>query len=293
MTTVIYHANCDDGFGSALAAWLKFGDDARYIPSNYGDKPPKVFDEDVFILDFSYPRAVMKKLSETARSITLLDHHKSAAIDLSDLSLHCDSIISFDMEQSGSVLAWRWFHPGVAAPQLFLYIDDNDRWQFKFKETKYIIRNLRSYPQQFDTWHEIMSMMEVSRMFYEDFVSEGVAQERFFQSQVNFLLSMSNPHTVWLNGEKGLAINATRMYVSDLGHRLAEQSGTFGLVWSLLGPELDVTRQVACSLRSIGEFDVSEIARSFGGGGHRNAAGFEISFAQLEMILSSPSNKGF
>ena len=29
------------------------------------------------------------------------------------------------------------------------------------------------------------------------------------------------------------------------------------------------------SLRSNGEFDVSVIAKQFGGGGHRNAAGFE------------------
>lgn len=286
MTTVIYHANCDDGFGAALAAWIKFGDDAEYIPASYGDPPPPYDDEDFFILDFSYPRSVMQEMSKTARSITLLDHHKTAAIDLADLQLSCDSIISFDMEQSGAVLAWKYFHPGVSVPKLFRHIDDNDRWQFKLKETRYVIRNLRSYPQSFSTWHELMSMMEISPEFYEDFVVEGAAQERFFQSQVDFLLNMSKPHKIWLAGQEGLAINATRMYVSDLGHRLAEQSGTFGMVWSLLSPDIAPERQVSCSLRSVGAFDVSEIAKHFGGGGHRNAAGFEISFAQLELILS-------
>lgn len=286
MTTVIYHANCDDGFGAALAAYLKFGDDADYVPASYGDAPPPSDGEDLFILDFSYPRAVMQELSTVARTITLLDHHKTAALDLADLQLSCNSIVSFDMEQSGALLAWKFFHPGIAVPKLFRYIDDNDRWQFKLKETKFVIRNLRSYNQLFSTWHELMSMIEISPEFYEDFVAEGVAQERFFQSQVDFLLSMSKPHQIWLAGKEGLAINATRMYASDLGHRLAEQSGTFGLVWSLLGPDIAPERQVACSLRSAGALDVSEIARHFGGGGHRNAAGFETSFAQLELILS-------
>ena len=29
---VIYHAHCQDGFGSAYAAYQKFGDTATYIP---------------------------------------------------------------------------------------------------------------------------------------------------------------------------------------------------------------------------------------------------------------------
>jgi nanoRNase/pAp phosphatase (c-di-AMP/oligoRNAs hydrolase) len=31
-----------------------------------------------------------------------------------------------------------------------------------------------------------------------------------------------------------------------------------------------------CSLRSNGDYDVSAIAKAFGGGGHRNAAGFQV-----------------
>jgi nanoRNase/pAp phosphatase (c-di-AMP/oligoRNAs hydrolase) len=30
------------------------------------------------------------------------------------------------------------------------------------------------------------------------------------------------------------------------------------------------------SLRSIGDFDVSEIAKQYGGGGHKNASGFRL-----------------
>jgi nanoRNase/pAp phosphatase (c-di-AMP/oligoRNAs hydrolase) len=36
-----------------------------------------------------------------------------------------------------------------------------------------------------------------------------------------------------------------------------------------------------CSLRSNGDYDVSAIAKVFGGGGHKNAAGFEVPLSTL------------
>jgi phosphoesterase RecJ-like protein len=48
------------------------------------------------------------------------------------------------------------------------------------------------------------------------------------------------------------------------------------------------TNLVGVSMRAKGEVDVAEVARAFGGGGHRNAAGFKIadtSLAQLEERL--------
>ena len=74
----------------------------------------------------------------------------------------------------------------------------------------------------------------------------------------------------------GLAANAPAFLASDLGHELANKSGTFGLVWSMAGDG-----QVHCSLRSNGEYDVSAIAKVFGGGGHRNAAGFSTDIDTL------------
>ncbi|SMG63667.1 [weak similarity to] phosphoesterase DHHA1 [methanotrophic bacterial endosymbiont of Bathymodiolus sp.] len=40
-----------------------------------------------------------------------------------------------------------------------------------------------------------------------------------------------------------------------------------------------------CGLRSIGEFDVSRLAVSFGGGGHQNAAGFSLSREAFSHLL--------
>lgn len=74
----------------------------------------------------------------------------------------------------------------------------------------------------------------------------------------------------------GLAANAPAFLASDLGHELANRSGTFGLVWSMAAD-----RMAHCSLRSNGDYDVSAIAKVFGGGGHRNAAGFSVEMGTL------------
>ena len=81
-------------------------------------------------------------------------------------------------------------------------------------------------------------------------------------------------YTLWQ--KDGLAANCPPHLQSDVGHELANQSGTFGLLWSI-----DKDNRCKCSLRSNGEYDVSTIAKAFGGGGHRNAAGFQIDIQTL------------
>lgn len=46
--------------------------------------------------------------------------------------------------------------------------------------------------------------------------------------------------------------------------------------------------RIRCSIRSRGELDVASVARQFGGGGHRNAAGctFDLSIEDAELLLT-------
>lgn len=54
---VIYHANCPDGFGAAVAAYCHFrqGDDCPcdFVAASFGQPPPEVTMRQVYILDFS------------------------------------------------------------------------------------------------------------------------------------------------------------------------------------------------------------------------------------------------
>jgi nanoRNase/pAp phosphatase (c-di-AMP/oligoRNAs hydrolase) len=68
-------------------------------------------------------------------------------------------------------------------------------------------------------------------------------------------------------------VNA-RHHRSAIGHELAKRAAfgpAWGLVYRVAGDRVDV------SIYSVGDLDVSRVAARFGGGGHRNAAGFHLS----------------
>ena len=304
---VIYHANCPDGFGAAFAAWLKLGDEAEYLSMEHGKvKTPTDFDmkvslaakdNDVYILDFSFPREVMDALFKHAKRIVWLDHHKTAFEMWCETErvLHCEDdrqpennrFILLDNNKSGAYLAWEYFHPGTEVPMLIQHIDDRDRWQFKLDGSKELHAALNNYkPWSFEQWRGIFLCGLFEKETWrvpEEFYMEGTAILRAHNQNVQAALKQTVGCKITIHTEQygctreiGLAANAPAFLASDLGHELANHSGTFGLVWSMAGDG-----QIHCSLRSNGEYDVSAIAKVFGGGGHRNAAGFSTDIDTL------------
>ena len=292
---------------------------AEYVPMQYGTVPDieswhmqyAISQREVYILDFSFPRQTMDYLFSVARRVTWLDHHKTAfemwcedgERSLCEQSNGRDEVI-LDNNKSGAMLAWEYFHPGEEIPQFIRHIDDYDRWQFKIEGTKAFNKALWSYaPWSFKQWqHEWDSTWGYSSADglegMPNFIQEGEAILRAHEQNVQSVVKGSarectvdvltpackaNPNhpANWGNGSwsnpKGLAANCPPHLTSDVGHELANQSGTFGLCWTL-GQSGTVAK---CSLRSNGEYDVSAIARTFGGGGHRNAAGFEVDIQTL------------
>lgn len=291
---VIYHADCTDGFGAAFAAWKSMGDDAEYVPCRYGGINPANLadltdDREVYILDFSFPRVQMDSLFTNAKRVVWLDHHKTAFEMWCDNGerkhYHCllddraQHHITLDNDKSGALLAWEYFHPGTEVPMLIQHIDDRDRWQWRLKGSAEIHAALSSYqPWTFEQWKEGLADND----WYGQLWTEGAAILRAQKQYVERMAKQARKCKIVIRteqygctGEDGLATN-TPIHQSEVGHELANQSGTYGLVFYLASDG-----RVRCSLRSNGEYDVSAIARSFGGGGHRNAAGFETDVETL------------
>jgi hypothetical protein len=197
--------------------------------------------------------------------------------------------VVLDNNKSGAYLAWEYFHPDTEVPQLIKHIDDYDRWQFKLDGTKALNKALWSHtPWSFEQWKNFEYLCG-----YEDcagleglpaFIREGEAILRAHEQNVASVVKGSARKCAmqWFTREvdgrlgiktfSSLAANCPPHLTSDVGHELANQSGTYGLCWTL-----SQTGMIAkCSLRSNGDYDVSAIAKAFGGGGHRNAAGFEV-----------------
>ena len=292
---VIYHANCADGFGAAFAAWLKLGNEAEYLPMQYNKGLPReaFLKRDIYILDFSFERAVMDELFMTVEHLIWLDHHKSAfemwiggKFDGTEGDHHQEDevrYITLSQSKSGALLAWEYFHPGIDIPMFIRYIDDYDRWQFKIEGTKEFNKALWSYaPWSFEQWNHKFSntydTLDKQQLMRDEGAAILRAHEQNVQTIVESAARECDISTYWILGPEssGLAANCPPHLASDVGTELANQSGTYGLLWFV-----NKDGKCKCSLRSNSGYDVSVIAKSFGGGGHKTAAGFEVDIQTL------------
>lgn len=255
VTHVLYHAHCADGFGAAYAAWLVLGDSAVYRPVRHGEDPPKLpRSARVAIVDFCYPREVLLKLRDRVEDLVVLDHHKSAEADIDGLEFAI-----FDMDKSGARMAWEFWHPQRRIPELLEYIEDRDLWRWELEESKEVTTALHTKPHKFKIWHKLS---------VADLVVEGRSILHYQETQVS--RAVRKAHFRELAGYTIPVVNSCLLQ-SEIGHELCRRhsEAPFSGVYYTNADEKE-----AWSLRSIGEFDVSEVARRFGGGGHRNSAGF-------------------
>lgn len=279
----IYHGNCADGFGAAWAVRQALGD-IDFHPGVYQDLPPDVSGRDVILVDFSYKRPVLDEMSKVADSILILDHHKSASEDLADLPNPGQSYADwqdnparmaalFDMERSGAGIAWDFFHDAVR-PRLIDHIEDRDLWRFALKHTREIQAAVFSYSYDFQTWDWLMRDATL-----EELAVEGRAIERKHHKDVAELVKVVT-RPMRIAGTVVPMANLPYTLTSDAGHLLCGDEYPFaGCFW--FTPEGWVF-----SLRSReGGADVGEIAKQYGGGGHKHASGFRVPFDQLEQFL--------
>lgn len=278
---VIYHDNCNDGFGAAWAFHKlmeeKYSEGVEYIPWQYGKGLPVLqfpsAETDLYILDFSFDKFNLSHLCGTHRKVVVLDHHKTAKEDLTGewVNKPGNLEIVFDMERSGAGISWDYFSTrSHRRPVLINRIEDRDLWKFQYTHTREIHERLSLLPKDFDRWTRFAIRIENIHGF-EDAVREGeLLKEKDNAICLSIIDQCARACTI--NGVEGIICNAPGMFASEIGMLLAERSGTFGA--SYYQSSDGATK---FSLRSIGEFDVSALAKEFGGGGHKNAAGFVLS----------------
>lgn len=267
---VIYHAPCPDGFAAAYAAWRKFGDNAHYLPAGHGlNFDADLTGKEVYMLDFSLKRPQVAAIFAQAKSFVILDHHKTAQEDLAGLSY-----ATFDMHRSGAGLAWDYFHPGVARPSLINFVEDRDLFVWQYQEkTEYFTSNLDTLPYDFLAWHRVAELdrhpAELAR-----FIEDGRQMSEKFQWAARKLADLAEP--VEFHGYVAGRVNLPSLFATDVGRYIYEKNATLALLWRIEGGLLYV------SMRSANDVDVGAIAQQYGGGGHKNAAAFQLDIKQPE-----------
>lgn len=285
----IYHGGCDDGFGAAWAVWKRWPN-CTFVPGHYGALLPDVTNRRVLFVDFSAPRPVLEAMAATAASIVVIDHHKTAEADLEPYRVHLCGTAMFDrhdlthlfrdcielgkppilawldMNQSGATMAWQFAHGGDRGdvPDLLDYIEDRDLWRFALTRTRRISAALRTYPMEFAIWDTLSRNVDT-------LADEGEIVLRAYRVSVAKLLRQA--YEVEIAGHRVPVVNAPGADASDVCHALLDENpeAPFSASWYARADG-----RYQWSLRSEDDrLDVSEIASIYGGGGHRNAAGFQ------------------
>lgn len=286
--TIIYHANCFDGLTSAWVA-RQTSPNAEMVAATYGDMPPHVEGKRVLIVDFSYPQEVLLGMLMDAADILVLDHHKTAAENLEGLP---PGVAVFDMERSGAGLAWdylmtpqgpvspeglahrrRGLAPKLQRPPIVDHVEDRDLWRFAIPETKAYHASMSCYPMTFEAWDEIASTA------YGVLLTQGNAVLRYTNTIARKFSERA--YVVVLDGVECWAINCQIELASEAADTIMNREPKRPVVmWRYDGDSGDYY----CSLRSRDDrHPVDTVARTFGGGGHRNAAGFNLPHPPLPL----------
>ena len=256
---VIYHGGCTDGFGAAWAAWKLLGDRAQYYPAKYGQPPPDVTGKNVVVLDFSYDNKTTKKLISEAKGFLVIDHHKSAMVELHDVNC-----TRFDMNHSGAMLSWKFFHPGKEPPRMIRHIEDRDLWKWEIPYSREFSAAFDMVPFTFEDFDKFLDDSAVDEA--QERGSHILAYSKTVISKIT-----KNAASRKIDGKSVLVVNSPH-WMSEIGNVLSTRCD-YAVVWYW-----DHTSQQArVSLRAHHEdSDVSEVAKKWGGGGHRKAAGFSL-----------------
>ncbi|MEN8160657.1 MAG: DHHA1 domain-containing protein [Myxococcota bacterium] len=272
----IYHAGCPDGFGAAWAAWKAWGDDGFYVARGHDDRlrASDYRGDHVVFADIAPPQHAWAELAEEAERLVVVDHHVSAETRylgdpaLAECMARNGHTVQFDLTHSGAALAWHHLHPDRPLPGLLAYVEDQDLWRFALPKSREVNAAISSHLRSFEVWSRLAETP------VDTLASQGEPILRAQRMEVDRALSSAHP--VRIGALRIEAVNA-RTQRAEIGHELSER-GAFGTpagaVYRLNGDKVHV------SLYSVAGLNVAKIAARYGGGGHRNAAGFTVTLRE-------------
>jgi oligoribonuclease NrnB/cAMP/cGMP phosphodiesterase (DHH superfamily) len=267
--TVLYHNNCQDGFGSAWIVWRHLKGDATYMGLVPDNLPPytQFKNKYVVIMDISLPRKYLDDIKSVARNVLLIDHHNTYADELEE---HPNVV--FDKEHSSIYITWRVFNPDEKIPQFVRYIEDNDLAKYEIKKTEPFVAAIGTklpfhHIDYFKMWDKLLN-----EAFVDSLIQDGIK----YQEYKNYLLkrNMHIGQNMKLGGYKVLVANFGAVgLASDLGNKMSEQNPTYDFV--ILWSYHSSNKEYSIMLRTRNDnIDLSQLAKKFGGGGHPRAARF-------------------
>lgn len=295
-TIVLYHRGCNDGIASAWVAYGHFGEDADYMPWQYGDPLPNLKGKKVFLVDLSFTKEQIDAVVDDVKFIVIIDHHKSAIENLEYQYPQCKGIselpvmvmraegrpvfLCTDITRSGAVLTWFFFNNvgtpyyegdvGAEVPDVLLWIEDYDLWKHYIPEGKALNAWLINGPLTIERFNEVAMATGDARMHI---INQGNMLIAYDNKIIKSVLR-EYVQLIDVGGQKIPFINAPHHLRNEIGNQLSEKYPYVVLYTERAGKTI-------YSLRSK-HAHVDKLAEINGGGGHANAAAFKMDHTWLE-----------
>lgn len=281
---IIYHANCIDGSVGALCAYYDFPKAYFHAATHNKDDDilDKVKDKDVYFIDFCYKEDKTREICELAKSVVFLDHHQTSLPYIEkivDENTKCKSFCS--MDKSGAMLAYEYFS---AAKECYInaeiveLVQDRDLWKWAYPETEAVTSFLYTLPQ-FDPkieqtwidWHFYCTEYSIEELTE---LGHPIVKAR----QKNIEDGCKRAFKARMFDREIYIANATDCF-SEIAGELALK-GEFGATF-----HINSQGKYVYSLRvANGDLDISVLAETVGGGGHKKAAGCTSELPLHQMI---------
>jgi len=268
-----FHHNDLDGYCSGAIVKLAHPE-CECFEINYDipfphDKIEK--NEQVFVVDYSFSgkgNDDFNKLLAKTQYVTWIDHHKTSIEQHPDKA-HLSGI-RVDDKPAACELCWEHFFPGSVVPVAVKLLGDYDTWTFaygtKTKEFQEGMKVLDHGPEA-EVWKHILSTQPT--------VNEVIARIRHdgivclvYKEQRSKALMRAISFATEFEGYKAIACNVA-LANSQMFDSVSEDYDIM-LPFSFNGYIYTVS---IYTLKP--DIDCSEIAKKYGGGGHRQASGFQ------------------
>ena len=282
---VLYHGKCTDGFASAFCVWLyskqnyeiDVANKIEYIPCTHSTNTvledkfiQKLTGKNILMCDFSYKYDLLVQIIEVANSFMILDHHKTAELDLDKIP---SELKVFDMKRSGAVITWNFLFPDTQLPKVLQHVQDRDLWTKIIEGTDEFTTYISEQDLTFELFESLLSEEKLTSA-----ITDGTNWLEYKKSLVTKGAKRAYECIQKINNKLMIVLYVASIpeFTSDIGNKVFEffPLGDFSAVFSH-GLENNMTY---FSLRSMDDRqDVSVIAKQCGGGGHRNASGMAVS----------------
>lgn len=296
---VIYHSADLDGVCSAAICTKKYPE-ATLIGYDYWQElpwdqlPPN---QDIIMVDVSVNMPEMVNLAVHSNSLTWIDHHASAIKEFEQSLIDYPHWVEdhrftsvLEIGKAGCELAWEYLFPNEPMPKAVKLLgtydvfrqDNAEYWNWSVLPFQWGMRLItRTKVEDFDPF--LLMDNEVAEDRIQDYIDtimeQGSTVLQYQQQQDE--AAMRGAFEVEFQGLRAIACN-----IKGVG------SLAFNSVYDPEKHDLMVAfgfghGKWAFSLRTTHEHvDVSVIAKQFGGGGHKAAAGFAV--LELTEVLTLP-----